>query len=316
MKINPKATYRLGVMRSDSHPQDPDPRLVNPQTVSGMQLTNAGIFEWEHFFMQNPLNIQKKGTIEVFSVGARGDLKHTYSGSFFSQPGFSPYDQQGAAMHNGYGQPMPIGMSGLSNQLPGRGVMPGMMPNQTEAMQTVFSNANIQMEKMEERHRDEIERMKIQLQSLQDALRAEYDKNSDLRAELKVEHAGRIKAEQDAEKIKFEYEVKERESKRADEDSVKMAKEYVDTQKKQSNALNDGSMDKIAGLISSALQLVQGTSPNVMQPSIPPQQHGMADANKAPQAPPNVHPMSGQHPVSAQRPPQAPPPHAANLHYQ
>lgn len=309
MKINPKATYRLGVMRSDSHPQDPDPRLVNPQTVSGMQLANAGIFEWEHFFMQNPLNIQKKGTIEVFSVGARGDLKHVYSGSFFSQNGFSSFDQQGGTMHNAYGQPMPISMSGLGNQIPGRGMTHGMMPNQTESMQVVFTNAQIQMEKMEERHRDEIERMKIQLQTMQDALRAEYDKNSDLRAELKLEHEGRIKAEQEAAKTKYEYEVKEEARIKAEQDAVKMAKDYVDTQKKQSNALNDGSMDKIAGLISSALQLVQGTSPNVMQPSIPPQQHGMADANKTPS---NVHPMNGQ-----QRPPQAPTTvPAANLHYQ
>jgi hypothetical protein len=309
MKINPKATYRLGVMRSDSHPQDPDPRLVNPQTVSGLQLTNAGIFDWAQFFMQNPLNIQKKGTIEVFSVGARGDLKHVYSGTFFAQTGFSPmYDQQGAAMQNAYGQPMPIGMNGLGNQIPGR----AMMPNQTESMQAVFTNTQIQMEKMEERHRDEIERMNQRIEDLRSALNAEYQKNSDLRAELKVEHEGRIKAEQEAAHTKFEYEVKERERKAGEELAVKMATDHVKTMEKKSNALNDGSMDKIAGLISSALQLVQGTSPNTMQPSIPPRQQGMADANRPPQAPPNVHPMNGQ-----QRPPQAPPTvPPANLHYQ
>lgn len=308
MKINPKATYRLGVMRSDSHPQDPDPRLVNPQTVSGLQLTNAGIFDWAQFFMQNPLNIQKKGTIEVFTVGARGDLKHAYSGTFFSQPVVSPmYDQQGGAMHNAYGQPMPIGMNGLGNQVPGRNMM---MPNQTESMQAVFNNAQTQMERMEERHRDELERMRLQIDTYHNALNDQYQKNATLQADLNLEREQRIKAEHLATNLKFEYEVKERERLKAEQDAVKLAKDHFDSLKKQGNGLNDANIDKIAGLFSSAVDLIKGSSTNTMQPSISQNTSvpsGMADAAKA---------AAAQYANGQQRNGQAPPAQAANVSYQ
>lgn len=279
MTINPKATYRIGKLRSDSRASDPDPVLVQAKTLQGAMLLQNGIANWQQFFSANPLGYKNNTSLDVFQMKERGEMKHVYSGTILAG-GFGQGFDGGMGMQsygNGY-NPTPIG-GGLSNAM-GNHMHGGMRqfpqhhaPNET--MQTVFSHAEVTMHNMQQRHEAEIERVNTLNSDLRTELGNMYRQIAEMRAERDKERDGRIHAEKELDKVRNDYELRERYKKESDDTAIKLANEKLALDKKNGNALNDGSLSSIVQLISEGRKLMEAVNgqptPNGMQTSVAPQ---------------------------------------------
>lgn len=265
MQINPKATYKIGKLRSDSRVTDPDPVIIQPRVLPGTSLTQMGIMDWQQFFTANPLNYKQNTTLEVFQTTARGELKHVYSGTILSGFGFSLSDP---SMNNGF-SPMPIG----GNSFAQGGFHGGRGYAANDSMREVFSHAEITMQNMQTRHEAEIDRVNRINEDLRAEITRQMQRAANAEAEARTEREGRLKAEAELERVRIDYTLKEQYRKEMEENAVKLAKDYVQTQQKTSSALNDGTLNGIMGLLAQGaefMRLVNGEPPkNQMQTSVP-----------------------------------------------
>jgi hypothetical protein len=274
MTINPKATYRIGKLRSDSRASDPDPVLIQAKTIPGSAFTMHGIMEWQQFFTANPLAYKNNTSLDVFQVSQRGELKHVYSGTILSGfgQGFDPGNGMGMNQYGGNGgyNPTPIGGgSSLANSMQPR----SFGGNTGEHMEKVFSHAELSMHNMQMRHEAELDRLNTYNADLRTELTRLMEKNAIQQAELNSEREKRINTEKEKEMIKQDFELREKYSKLSDENAIKLAHEKLVLDKKSSNALSDGSLENIMGLMSKGtefLKVLNGQpTQNQMQPSVP-----------------------------------------------
>jgi hypothetical protein len=281
--INPKATYKIGRLRSDSRPSDPDPTLIQPKILPGTSFTGMGIMNWQQFFTVNPLGYKNNTSLDVFQVMQRGELKHVYSGTILTGFGNEMGMNYGG---NGY-NPTPIGGNGLGNPMPGNGfgMGRGMMP-QSDQMSAVFSHAELQMQNQQTRHEAEIDRITKINDDLRIEITRQMERASKAEADWRVEREARIKAENELDKVRNDFTLKDQYRKQAEDDAVKLANEKLALDKKQSSALNDGSLDNIMKLIVSGTEFLKVANgqptQNTMQPSIKPQNTYGAASNGAP----------------------------------